>query len=84
VNALERMGWWRWPLWVMGLGQVILIWGVYRFATTVGTRGSAAKQDMIPWLLGGLGLYLGGRLLQIAARSRARRLAKEARAREEA
>lgn len=84
MNFLERLAWWKWPLWVMGIGQVILVWGVYQFATSVGVRGAAAKQDMYPWLLGGVTLYLGGRLLQVAARSRARRLAKEARAREEA
>ncbi|MBK9579879.1 MAG: hypothetical protein IPK50_16905 [Fibrobacterota bacterium] len=84
MNALERLGWWKWPLWVMGIGQVVLIWGVYRFMTTVGTMGPAAKQAMYPWLMSGATLYLGGRLLQVAARSRARRLAKEARSREEA
>lgn len=84
MKIFEAIRWWTWPLWLMVGGQGILIYGIWKFATTIGVRGAEAKQEMIPWLLTGLALYLGGRALQMAARSRRRRLDQEERSREDA
>lgn len=80
---MKLLDWWRWPVPVMIAGQGVLIWGIYQFATHLGASGlTDAKRDLMPWLGWGLGVYLAGRGLQIAAKSRARRLAKEEQARE--
>ncbi|MEN9308712.1 MAG: hypothetical protein RL173_2644 [Fibrobacterota bacterium] len=76
---LEALKWWKWSFWVMVVGQGILLYGLWIFATTLNT-GGVPRSQLVPWIGTGLGVYLVGRGLQIATRLRERRLAKEAKA----
>lgn len=80
---LEALKWWKWSAWVMVAGQGLLLFGLWKFVSTL--KGQAmTRSELLPWLGSGLGVYLTGRMLQIATRSRERRLAKEAKAKEAA
>ena len=78
---LESLKWWKWTYWAMVAGQAMLLYGLWKFLSSA-SGGGVSRAELVPWLAGGLGVYLVGRGLQIAARSRERRLAKEAKAKE--
>jgi hypothetical protein len=79
-----NLSWWKWPFWVMAAGWSILLYAIWTFASEAKISDPAlAKARLYPWLAAGIAVYLTGRGLQIAARSRARRLAQEAREKEE-
>ena len=72
--------WWKWHFWMMAAGWSILLYAIWTFASESKISDPVtAKHRLYPWLATGIVVYLGGRALQIAARSRARRLAKEER-----
>lgn len=78
---LESSKWWKWPFWIMMVGQGMLLYGMWKFVGSL--KGvPMTRSELFPWLGAGLGVYMVGRGLQIAARSRVRRLAAEARAQE--
>lgn len=79
---LESLKWWNWSFWIMVVGQLMLLYGIWKFVVSL--RGiPMTRMELLPWLGAGLGVYLVGRGFQIAAKVRARRLAAEARAQEE-
>ena len=74
---LESLKWWKWPFWIMVTGQCLLLLGLWKFVSSLKVA-AMSRSELLPWLGTGLGVYLVGRGLQIAARSRQRRLAAEA------
>ena len=78
-----NLSWWKWPFWVMAAGWAILLYAIWTFASRAGSSDPSqlleVKHRMYPWLAAGIAVYLSGRGLQIAARSRARRIAREER-----
>lgn len=80
---LETLQWWKWAFWMMAAGQGLLLYGLWKFLSSANS-GGITRDQLLPSLGTGLGVYLVGRGLQIAARSRERRLAKEAKAKEAA
>jgi len=83
VVKLESLKWWKWAFWMMAAGQGVLLYGLWKFVSSA-NNGGITRAELLPSLGSGLGVYLVGRGLQIAARSRERRLAKEAEAKESA
>ncbi len=76
---LEKLKWWKWSLWIRIAGQLLIIYGVWLFASTMRSPAPATRQQLLPWLVPGLVLYLLGRGLQYAAKSRAKRIGAQAR-----
>jgi hypothetical protein len=83
VVKLETLKWWKWAFWFMVAGQGLLLYGLWKFLSRANS-GGITRTELLPSLATGLGLYLLGRGIQIAARSRERRLAKEAASKESA
>ena len=72
---LESLKWWKWALWTKLAGQLLIIYGVWIFASTLKTSARATRSELLPWLGTGLALYLAGRFLQYAAQARRKRIA---------
>lgn len=80
---MVRLEWWKWPFWIKIAGQLLIIVGVWKVARAMGYGLHPTRAEMLPWLVGGLALYYAGRGVQVAARSRQRRLDREAKQRED-
>ena len=78
-----KLEWWKWPFWIKIAGQGLLFYGVWLVARAMTSGLRPSRSELIPWLISGLLLYYTGRGLQIAAKSRERRLAAEAKKRED-
>jgi len=78
-----RFEWWKWPFWIKVVGQGLLFYGIWLVARAMSSGLRPSRSELLPWLISGLVVYYTGRALQIAAKSRERRLAREAKNRED-
>lgn len=76
-----KLEWWKWPFWIKVAGQGLLFWGIWLVAHAMSSGLRPSRAELLPWLISGLAVYYAGRGLQIAAKSRERRLASEAKQR---
>ena len=80
---MVKFEWWKWPFWIKIAGQILIIVGVWKVAKAMSAGDRPSRAEMLPWLVGGLLLYYAGRVVQMVARSRQRRLDREAKLRED-
>ena len=78
-----KLEWWKWPFWIKVAGQGLLFYGVWLVAKAMNSGLRPSRSELLPWLISGLAVYYAGRALQTAAKSRDRRLAREAGNRED-
>ncbi len=78
-----KLPWWKWPFWIKVVGQGLLFYGLWLVASAMSAGLRPSRSQLLPWLISGLAVYYAGRGLQIAAKSRERRLASEAKQRED-
>lgn len=76
---LEKLKWWKWSLWIRVAGQLVIIYAVWMFASRLSTPRPVTRAELLPWIVVGGVLYVLGRGLQFAAKTRSKRLALEAR-----
>lgn len=73
-----KLEWWKWPFWIKIAGQGLLFYGIWLVARALSGGLRPNRSELLPWLISGLAVYYTGRALQIAAKSRERRLVAEA------
>lgn len=78
-----KFEWWNWPFWIKIVGQGLLLYGIWLVVSAMKAGLRPSRSELLPWLVSGLAVYYTGRGLQIAAKSRERRMAREAKQRED-